>query len=246
MSDDTPIPGNYRYNKEESTKISSDFRKSDMGSNGMKKAATRLESELNRHSDVVRDETSIDDDSRLHRASSLAEEPCNNCIPADRYIDLKDADNIDADDIFAVSAGVRKGLMGNITLNSNRITMVNKSVEEAEKKFLIFPSFMAGVCLGTNNFFLSYIAYLGLPAALIFSLGALVGCLIWKIFFAIKAKSSGGEFFPTETSNMLKLDIKKNARVCNCVNFIGLCLRTAINISFQFFIILAFKYAVLA
>ena len=147
----------------------------------MKKSSTRKESQINRYSDVVKtdndDESSIDDN-RLHRASSLNEDSCNKCIPEDRYIETGDAEVVDADDIFAVSAGVRKGLMGDITLGTNRVTMLDKTIEEAEKKFLIFPSFMAGVCLGTNKFFLSYIAYLGLPAALVFSLGALVGCII--------------------------------------------------------------------
>ena len=53
MSEDTPAPGNYKFTKEESSKTSSDFRTSAMGSNGMKKAATKNESDFNRHSDVI-------------------------------------------------------------------------------------------------------------------------------------------------------------------------------------------------
>ena len=77
---------------------------------------------------------------------------------------------------------------------------------EEEKKFLVVPSFLAGVCLGTNNFFLSYISDLGIPAALEFSLGALIFCIFWKIGFAVRSKKRTGEYFPLDGSNMTTID----------------------------------------
>jgi hypothetical protein len=64
----------------------------------------------------------------------------------------------------------------------------SSSGKAEEKKFLVVPSVLSGICLGTNNFFLSYISKLGLPAALIFSVGALVFCVILKIYFAFRSK----------------------------------------------------------
>ena len=53
-------------------------------------------------------------------------------------------------------------------------------------KFLVVPSFLAGVCLGTNNFFLGYISNLGLKAAFEFSLGALIVCTGIKVALAVR------------------------------------------------------------
>ena len=73
--------------------------------------------------------------------------------------------------------------------------------ENFQPKFLVIPSFIAGVCLGTNNFFLGFISELGLAAAFEFSLGAMIVTLTVKLVFAIRAKRNTGEFFPIETSN---------------------------------------------
>ena len=60
--------------------------------------------------------------------------------------------------------------------------------EDAPLKFLVIPSFTAGVFLGTNNFFLGIISELGIAAAWIFSLGAIGFTLTYKLFEAIQMK----------------------------------------------------------
>ena len=53
--------------------------------------------------------------------------------------------------------------------------------QEPEKKFLVLPSFCAGVCLGLNNFLLGMISDTGIPAAYIFSVGSLLFPLTYRI-----------------------------------------------------------------
>jgi len=66
---------------------------------------------------------------------------------------------------------------------------------------------MAGMCLGTNNFFLGYISYLGINAATLFSLGAFVMTFGYKIYEALRMKSKYGAYFPYQFSNfMIKND----------------------------------------
>lgn len=55
-------------------------------------------------------------------------------------------------------------------------------IDEYEKKFLLWPSLASGVLLGMNNFFLSHIADLGLPAAFIFSLGAIPSGILYHLY----------------------------------------------------------------
>jgi hypothetical protein len=47
---------------------------------------------------------------------------------------------------------------------------------------------MAGVFLGTNNFFLGFISDLGINAATLFSVGAFIFTLTYKFVEAIKMK----------------------------------------------------------
>ena len=59
--------------------------------------------------------------------------------------------------------------------DDNDTFSLNKSIEDyASRKFLILPSMFAGLFLGINNFLLGLISDIGLPAAFIFSLGALI------------------------------------------------------------------------
>lgn len=60
-----------------------------------------------------------------------------------------------------------------------------KGQGEKELKFLIVPSFFAGVFLGTNNFFLGFISDLGINAATLFSIGAFIFTTIYKLIEAI-------------------------------------------------------------
>ena len=60
--------------------------------------------------------------------------------------------------------------------------------DDAPLKFLVIPSFTAGVFLGTNNFFLGIISELGIAAAWIFSLGAIGFTLSYKFVEAIRMK----------------------------------------------------------
>ena len=66
--------------------------------------------------------------------------------------------------------------------------MAEEDEEHYHPKFLVVPSFVAGCCLGTNNFFLGFISNLGIAAAFEFSLGAMIVTLTVKLIFAIKAK----------------------------------------------------------
>ena len=59
---------------------------------------------------------------------------------------------------------------------------------EPEKKFLVLPSLMAGICLGFNNFMLGLISDLGVNAAYIFSLGALIYTIGIKFYQIIRLK----------------------------------------------------------
>jgi hypothetical protein len=62
---------------------------------------------------------------------------------------------------------------------------------------------MAGVFLGTNNFFLGFISDLGINAATLFSLGAFSFTTIYKLVEAIKMKKKFGFYFPYEYSNFM-------------------------------------------
>lgn len=57
--------------------------------------------------------------------------------------------------------------------------------DRQEKKFLVLPSLIAGVCLGLNNFLLGLISHTGIPAAYIFSVGSLLFPLLYRISQAI-------------------------------------------------------------
>lgn len=98
-------------------------------------------------------------------------------------------------------------------------------------KFLVVPSFLAGVFLGTNNFFLGFISDLGIAAAFEFSLGAMIVTLTVKLILAIKAKSTKGVFFPVETSNFRKVDLDGVISI-KWMNVLGIILRPACNMSF--------------
>lgn len=73
-----------------------------------------------------------------------------------------------------------------------KIPHIVSSTDEVKEyhhlKFLVLPSFMAGVFLGINNFFLGFISELGLAAAFEFSLGALLVTSIVKLVVACKNK----------------------------------------------------------
>ena len=119
-------------------------------------------------------------------------------------------------------------------------------MDESEKplKFLIIPSFMAGVCLGINNFFLGFISSLGLNAATEFSIGAFVFTLGYKIIEAFRMRAQHGAFFPLQFSNfMQKSKSDKEKWTVKWINVFGLVIRTIFNLSFQIGIILAFQYA---
>lgn len=60
---------------------------------------------------------------------------------------------------------------------------------------------MAGVFLGTNNFFLGFISDLGINAATLFSIGAFIFTAGYKVVEAIRMKKSHGVYFPYEFSN---------------------------------------------
>ena len=75
--------------------------------------------------------------------------------------------------------------------------------EEKPLKFLVLPSFMAGVFLGTNNFFLGFISDLGINAATLFSVGAFIFTVLYKFIEALRMKSKYGVYFPYEFSNFM-------------------------------------------
>jgi len=79
-----------------------------------------------------------------------------------------------------------------------------ESQSEKPLKFLILPSFMAGVFLGTNNFCLGFISELGVNAASLFSLGAFVFTTLYKLVEACRMKRKHGVYFPYEFSNFFK------------------------------------------
>lgn len=54
-----------------------------------------------------------------------------------------------------------------------------------EKKFLALPSFLAGICLGLNNFLLGLISDQGISGAYIFSVGAINFAASFKLLKAI-------------------------------------------------------------
>jgi len=113
--------------------------------------------------------------------SSIVNEPCNTCDPNLRDIDF------DKNEIPR-SSSIGKQMNEDIF-----IIPEGEQYDETENpffqpKFLVLPSFLAGVCLGTNNFFLGFISNLGLKAAFEFSLGAFIVTLFIKVFLAFKSK----------------------------------------------------------
>ena len=90
---------------------------------------------------------------------------------------------------------------------------------------------MAGVCLGTNNFFLGFISELGINAATLFSVGAFIFTSTYKFVEAIKMKKKHGKYFPLEFSNFMYQNLNKGTSInWSCVA--GLTIRTVFNISF--------------
>ena len=102
----------------------------------------------------------------------------------------------------------------------------------AHTKFLVLPSFMAGVFLGTNNFFLGFISELGLAAAFEFSLGAFILTLIVKTIIAIKSKRATGQFFPLKSSNFYVKDKANGVVSIKWINVLGIMIRPLCNMSF--------------
>ena len=99
------------------------------------------------------------------------------------------------------------------------------------RKFLVLPSLFSGIFLGINNFLLGLISTLGVEAAYIFSIGALVYTLSIKLYYVLKNKYKNGKFVDFEKSNLIK--VSKNGTLSpNYINVIGLLIRTAINIGF--------------
>ena len=83
-----------------------------------------------------------------------------------------------------------------VNIKNQKYCEEQESCNQAPLKFLILPSFMAGVFLGINNFFLGFISGLGINAATEFSIGALVFTLGYKIIEALKMKAEHGVYFP--------------------------------------------------
>ena len=114
-------------------------------------------------------------------------------------------------------------------------TIIDKENEIEEihhLKFLVVPSFMAGVFLGTNNFFLGFISELGIAAAFEFSLGALLVTSIVKLVVAIRSKRQTGHFFPYERSNFFRKNEKTGKVSIKWMNVLGIVLRPICNMSF--------------
>jgi len=90
---------------------------------------------------------------------------------------------------------------------------------------------MAGVCLGCNNFLLSEISDLGLNATFIFSLGALMFSIVYNSYYAILSKKETGSFWSVHNSNLFQVN-ENGKTVLNKCNFVGLLIRTALNMGF--------------
>ena len=123
---------------------------------------------------------------------------------------------------------------------------------KSEKKFLALPSFMAGICLGLNNFLLGLISDQGISGAYIFSVGAINFAASFKLLKALHQKKKTGKYWSVEDSNLFclqeqnlqdkLLDAPKRV-VVNWMNVLGLILRVSVNITFQSTTMLAFMFA---
>ena len=133
----------------------------------------------------------------------------------------KSIGNQEDDDIFVVPEAVKSALLAEDDIE-----------EHFHPKFLVVPSFVAGCCLGTNNFFLGFISKLGIAAAFEFSLGAMIVTLTVKLVLAIKAKKEKGVFFPVETSNFVYEDKVTGGVKIKWMNVLGIVVRPSCNMSF--------------
>ena len=97
--------------------------------------------------------------------------------------------------------------------------------------FLALPSFFAGVCLGLNNFLLGMISDKGISSAFIFSFGALMFAVIYRVRELILHKRKYGIFWNYQDSNLF---VRKQDGTFqfNQTNVIGLILRASINMAF--------------
>lgn len=123
------------------------------------------------------------------RPGSLENSECNLCNADKRYIDMVKA--YDMDKQRSNSIGDKGGEIfdtGKVRLATMKEEGLVESEGEKPLKFLILPSFMAGVFLGTNNFFLGFISDLGINAATLFSVGAFIFTLTYKFVEAIRMK----------------------------------------------------------
>lgn len=96
------------------------------------------------------------------------------------------------------------------------------------KTFLWLPSMIAGICLGTNNFCLSYISDSFPHNLWLFSLGAVIFTSTYRIIMAIKNKRECGQFFPVETSNLLTYDENSKVKI-KWINVFGLLARVVMT-----------------
>lgn len=90
------------------------------------------------------------------------------------------------------------------------------------------------------------ISDIGLGAAYIFSLGALIFTFTIRTSQMFKNKRENGQYWQMSNSNFFKVIDESGRFRVNWINFVGLIIRTLLNIAFQVSIMLAFKNAKLA
>ena len=94
------------------------------------------------------------------------------------------------------------------------------------------PSLLAGLLLGLNNFMLGMISEIGLGAAFIFSLGAILYTLCFRIGQMLYSKSKLGYYWKASNSNFFKADEISGSYQINWINILGLFIRVVLNIVF--------------
>ena len=118
------------------------------------------------------------------------------------------------------------GGIGEITNES-----VSRNLKTIEKRFLAFPSFLAGLSLGLNNFLLGLISDQGISSAYIFSVGAIYFAVSYRILKALLNKKKFGQYWRIQESNIF-YENADNQICVNRHNVLGLFLRVFLNISF--------------
>ena len=127
----------------------------------------------------------------------------------------------------------------NNKLDDDYLKMNQEDETTTEPKFMPHYGLLAGVCFGCNNYCTTKVSSLGLDSLFIFSIGAILLCSLYKVYYMLQTKKQTGHYWQAEDSNLLRINAQGKVRP-NISNCLGLTFRTALAIVQLYCIIKSF------